>query len=451
MGSSADLSRRLSAMVELLDQRPEEERFAPESAADVDLTIGIATFDDFDGAFFTVTALCLYHPEVTERAEILVLDNHPRGRAAAALRTLERMVPQVRYVPVETVTSTAVRDLIFRRARGDIVVVLDSHVLVRPGGIAAAVAQLADPTCRDLVQGPLVAYDGRSLIGTHWDPIWQQGMYGRWAHDDRGEDPDAEPFDIPLQGLGAFAARRAHWPGLNPHFSGFGGEEGYLHEKIRQAGGRTVCVPAFRWLHRFERPLGVSYPLRWEERVRNYVVGWSELGLPVDDVQTHFADFLGPAMGDYIAGLRVDVADPLWRVDGVAVLNDDLRPGGWRSAVDALSSISLVPRRVALGEPRRAGTLDGLPDALAHARSHGWSSVLVVGDAAVRTAADVGRISAQFAQQQTAAAVFDDGRGDPQRLALSLTGSTIEQVSRMLDAQEARPVAVEEIMERVMA
>lgn len=45
------------------------------------LTIGMATYDDFDGVFFSVQALRMYHPE-TEGAEIIVLDNNPEGAKA---------------------------------------------------------------------------------------------------------------------------------------------------------------------------------------------------------------------------------------------------------------------------------------------------------------------------------------------------------------------------------
>ncbi|HEV2310466.1 MAG TPA: hypothetical protein VGU73_08075, partial [Acidimicrobiia bacterium] len=41
------------------------------------LCIGMATYDDYDGVYFSVQALRLYHPEVMDRVSILVLDNHP--------------------------------------------------------------------------------------------------------------------------------------------------------------------------------------------------------------------------------------------------------------------------------------------------------------------------------------------------------------------------------------
>ena len=142
------------------------------------------------------------------------------------------------------------------------------------------------------MQGPLINDDLKRL-STHFDPTWRAGMYGIWGHDPAGDDPDAPPFDIPMQGLGLFACRRAAWPGFNPRFRGFGGEEGYIHEKFRQAGGRTLCLPFLRWMHRFHRPLGVPYRNRWEDRFRNYLIGFHELGLPTDALEEHLREKMG--------------------------------------------------------------------------------------------------------------------------------------------------------------
>ena len=98
-----------------------------------------------------------------------------------------------------------------------------------------------------------------------------------------------------MQGLGLFACRRAAWPGFNPDFRGFGGEEGYIHEKFRRAGGRTLCLPFLRWMHRFTRPLGIPYVNRWEDRLRNYLIGFRELGLDTAPVVEHFKAHLGEA------------------------------------------------------------------------------------------------------------------------------------------------------------
>ena len=76
----------------------------------------MATFDDYDGVYFTAQSIRLYHPEITAQSEILVLDNHPDGPAAAALKQLDSCVAGYRYVPYGGHRGTAVRDLLFREA-----------------------------------------------------------------------------------------------------------------------------------------------------------------------------------------------------------------------------------------------------------------------------------------------------------------------------------------------
>lgn len=157
------------------------------------LCVGMATYDDFDGAWFTIQAIGMYQAEVFADVSFLVIDNHPEGPAGPALRALEGWLPRYRYVPFGGYRGTAVRDLVFREARADIVCCLDSHVLLQPGALAHLLDWFsAHPGSRDLLQGPLL-------------------------HDD-----------------------------LKP--GGFGGEEGYLQEKFRQRGGRVLCHPQLGWL-----------------------------------------------------------------------------------------------------------------------------------------------------------------------------------------------------------
>ncbi|GLS23810.1 hypothetical protein GCM10007874_68310 [Labrys miyagiensis] len=258
------------------------------------LSIGMATYDDYDGVYFTLQALRLYHPEVAGEVEFIVVDNNPDGVCGESLRKLARSIPNYRYVPVADSIGTAVRDVVMREAASDLVMCLDCHVLVVSGAIARLLHYFDDnPDSIDLLQGPLVN-DDLMAISTHWKPRWQQGMLGGWDLDEAGRSPDAPPFDIPMQGLGLYACRRAAWPGYNRHFRGFGGEEGYIHEKFRQAGGRTLCLPFLRWLHRFERPMGAPYRISWHDRIRNYMIGFDELGLPMEEMLAHFRAHVGP-------------------------------------------------------------------------------------------------------------------------------------------------------------
>jgi hypothetical protein len=257
------------------------------------LTIGMATFDDYDGVYFTIQSIRLANPELRDAIEFIVVDNNPGGPCSQALADLAKTIDGYRYIPLDEIKGTWVRHAVFQEAASPVVLCLDCHVLVVPGALAALLAFFdAHPHSRDLVQGPLL-YDDMTRIATHWEPAWSGGMLGTWASDPRGESTEAPAFDIPMQGAGLFACRRDAWPGFNPLFRGFGGEEGYIHEKIRQRGGRTLCLPALRWVHRFARPMGVPYRNRWEDRIRNYFIGFNELGLETGPMEAHFAEILG--------------------------------------------------------------------------------------------------------------------------------------------------------------
>jgi len=276
----------------------------------VALTIGMTTYNDFDGVYFTVQALRLYQD--LRDTELLVVDNY----GCEETKNFVEEWAKGRYVLAKEAVGTAVaKDLVFRLARGEAVLCCDSHVLFAPGAIARLKAYYREhPGCVDLLQGPLV-YDDLQNISTHFEPVWRDHMWGTWATDPRGEDPQGDPFEIPMQGMGVFSCRKSAWPGFNPRFRGFGGEEGYLHEKIRRAGGRCLCLPWLRWVHRFGRPSGVPYPLTVEDKFRNYLIGHAELGLDLAPVFEHFSEDLPEATakaiaeealggGDYVAETR---------------------------------------------------------------------------------------------------------------------------------------------------
>ena len=257
------------------------------------LTIGMATYDDYDGAYFTIQSIRVNNPELEGALEFVVIDNNPGGPCSEALSHLGKSIDGYRYVPRDEWSGTAIRNAVFEEASSPFVLCVDSHVLIVPGALSKLISHLeSDPDSCDLMQGPLV-YDDLRTRSTHMEPQWRAGMYGTWANDPRGDDPAAPGFDIAMQGLGLFVCGRTAWPGFNPKFRGFGGEEGYIHEKIRQRGGRTLCLPFLRWTHRFSRPLGAPYVNRWEDRMRNYVVGFTELGLDTAEMEAHFAELLG--------------------------------------------------------------------------------------------------------------------------------------------------------------
>ena len=99
------------------------------------LTIGMATYDDYHGVYFSIQALRMYHKEVMDEVEFIIIDNNPKGTHGGELRKLTDWISNVRYVPEEKWVSTAVRNKIFEEAKGEFVMSMDCHVLFEQGSI----------------------------------------------------------------------------------------------------------------------------------------------------------------------------------------------------------------------------------------------------------------------------------------------------------------------------
>lgn len=353
------------------------------------LTIGMATYDDYDGVYFSVQAVRLFHPEVTEQTEIIVIDNNPEGACAQDLKRLEQNVANYRYIPFKEQTGTAVRDQIFRQANADYVLSMDCHVLIQPGGLQRLLDYLdQQEDCRDLLQGPMLS-DDLAEISTHFEEVWGGGMYGRWATDERAADIDAEPFEIPMQGLGLFVCKKEAWVGFNPRFRGFGGEEGYVHEKFRRRGGKVICLPFLRWVHRFARPLGVPYLLNWHDRIFNYLTGLQENGLDSAAAREHFSELLGkePA-ADIFRQVEEELKSPFFFFDAIYCITLDFEGSRARSIMESFKALG-IEKRVRFFEAIATPENHHIGCALAHrkiicqARQYGFENVLVFEDDAI--------------------------------------------------------------------
>jgi hypothetical protein len=245
------------------------------------LTIGMATYDDYDGVFFSIQSLRMYHDLNLDDVEFIVLDNNPTGTHALACRNFLEGHVGGKYIPYRT-NSSFNKYKIVDYATGKYVLIIDCHVLIDKGGISSLLKYFEDhPNCKDLVQGPLL-HDNLKSISTHFTPKWSGDMFGIWATDNT-----ETPFEIPMQGMGLLAFEKENWVGTSEHFRGFGGEEGYIAEKFRRNGGKNICLPSLRWNHRFGRPDGVKYPLILEDRIWNYFVGWLEITKNPDDIMIY--------------------------------------------------------------------------------------------------------------------------------------------------------------------
>ena len=367
------------------------------------LCIGMATYDDYDGVYFTAQSIRLYHPEVTAETEILVVDNHPDGPCAEELKTLGNWIEGYRYVPWNRTAGTSVRDIVFREANAEFVLCVDSHVLFVPGALRKLIDYIAaNPQTPDLLQGPLV-YDDLRSFSTHMEPRWQEGMYGVWGTDERAADEDAPPFEITMQGLGVFGCRRDAWPGFNPRLKGFGSEEGYIHEKFRRAGGRTLCLPFLRWVHRFGRPHGTRYENAWEDRIRNYLIVADELGRDGADVVEHFRAHVGAATTNRIvASVAQELRNPFDFFDAIYCINLAGEDERWGRAARHFERCGIAGRvrrfpAIDTSSNRQIGRALSHRAVVAEAQRQGLSNVLVFEDDVMLSADAAPRLAAAVA------------------------------------------------------
>lgn len=194
-----------------------------EQAPEIKLTVGLPTLDDYDGVYFTLQALRLYHADVAPYVELLVVDNNPdsreapppgpdgkptgpprwtRGRVHSQLtvglsehlyasthEAAARGGPGVpslgkmTYVPMDQPRGTAAaKNKVFEAATAPLVLCVDSHVLLWPGSLGRLIDWFdANPQFDGLTQGPLV-YDDLNTFSTHFHDEWgTDAMWGTWA------------------------------------------------------------------------------------------------------------------------------------------------------------------------------------------------------------------------------------------------------------------------------
>lgn len=238
------------------------------------LTISMATYDDFDGVFFTIQSIRMYHN--IGDVEFVVLDNNHTSEHGKAVRHFLKDIPRVKYVEVTKDSGSWTKYLGVQYASkdSDIILGLDCHVMLMPGFFEALFTFWENnPRSLNLLSGPLV-YNRLDACSTHMDPKWRGHDFGTW-----GDAPELKaglPFEIPMQGMGCYSFLRRAWQPITDQVSGFGSEEWYMAEHFRRHGGIVVCHPKMKWLHRFGRPVR-TFPLSAEAKIKNYYAGWLDL------------------------------------------------------------------------------------------------------------------------------------------------------------------------------
>lgn len=269
------------------------------------LTIGMATYDDYDGVYFTIQALRLYHPICqTNDVEFIVVDNNPHGKHANPTKKLMKDIGGV-YIPYDKKKSSFVKYEIPKHASGKYTIQMDSHVLLFPESIDYFLKYFHEnKNCKDLVQGPMFSQK-LNVYNTHWNPVFRGHMYGIWANNHEAYKK-GEPFEIPMLGMGLFGYETKNFPKISDKFNGFGAEEGVIHDYFKiQNKGKIICIPQFKWVHRFDRPEGVKFPLKLEDRIYNYFLGYldiyKDLNHPIiKEVYKYFKDKIPPKRIDFL-------------------------------------------------------------------------------------------------------------------------------------------------------
>lgn len=256
------------------------------------LTIGMPTYDDYHGVWATLQSMRL--SEDLRDCEIIVIDQNPDSPHGAHVAKLcekieSNLVHGMRYIPyTDIIGNAAAKNRIFAEARGEWVLAMDCHILMRSGTIDRLKEFIkANRESEDLYQGPYIT-PGHFTPMTHWEDGWGKGMWGKWASDEQGRNRELPPFEIDGMGGGWFAARRASWLPFHSAMRGFGGESMYLQRKYIDAGRKVWCLPWACWLHRHGQPDGVPFPLRTVDLARNLMIGHLELHLPLDDMHAHY-------------------------------------------------------------------------------------------------------------------------------------------------------------------
>jgi hypothetical protein len=290
------------------------------------LTVGFPTRND-PSAWWTLNVFRSRNANwLNVDHEFLIVDNSPAGSPFAdELQKHVRNSHRGKNIRIIRETGPAssclYKDRLFREAAGEIVLCMDSHVMLDDGAVLAILDYFYEhPESRDLITGVLVNADG-SVKSTNQHLfaseryhiagnarirhgiICRGGQLGTWVADPRGTDPQAEPFEIQMNGSWLLAMRKEAWPGFHPSMFGFGGNEPFLYESVRKNGGKVLCHPAVRGLHNFSEAHGRGYTTRAVDKIRNYLVAAKTLERQDFYLATieHFSTLHPEAIGAAIA------------------------------------------------------------------------------------------------------------------------------------------------------
>ena len=248
------------------------------------LTIGMPSYNNCAEVWWTCQVLRMYHD--LEGVEIIVVDNYGSKELKAKL---DWMRNKVRYIEFKDIQSPAhAKNKVFEEAAGEWVICIDSHIMFPPDLVKNLKRWIDDNhDSMNLYQGPLL-YDDLKAQSDCFNNKWSGHMWGQWSNTENTGDV---PYEISKMGCGLLLCRKDAWLGFSKKFKGFGAEEGYIHEKFRQAGRQTMCIPWLKWVHYFQTVEGkvtAPYSPLLVDRIHNYKVVHEELDLDPALMKEHF-------------------------------------------------------------------------------------------------------------------------------------------------------------------
>ena len=100
------------------------------------LSIGMATYDDYDGVFFSIQSLRMFHDICnTYKVEFIVLDSNSSSEHSKLCKSFVENNVKGKYVEDSGVTSSFNKYKIVDHASGKYVLIIDCHVLIENNGI----------------------------------------------------------------------------------------------------------------------------------------------------------------------------------------------------------------------------------------------------------------------------------------------------------------------------
>jgi len=273
------------------------------------LTIGMANWDDPEGAWWTLCAIRQYHvPAGSTDVELLVIDDMPDKQSE--LENACRLA-NTRYEHFSKNKGPAhAKDSVWELAKGDYVLLLDSHVLLAACSVQYILDAIdSDLIGKDLWTGPLLNESG-ATIATELLPEWRGDFFGIWFTDP--ELPKIKIKEIEGHGSAYTLMKREHYPYFSKNFRGFSGEELYLHQKVRNNGGKCYSHQELGWTHRFLRSRPITYTLTLNDKLRNYLVASYEMSWSIKQVCDYFKRKL---LADHYKNVLDDVKELIPDID----------------------------------------------------------------------------------------------------------------------------------------